>query len=216
MSSDTRIYVACLASYNAGRLHGAWIDATQDADDIRREIAEKVLRTSPCPNVRRKDCACPGCGYGWSAQTDGEVGPPAACPECGNGAIEAGEEYGSSEEWAIHDYEGFAELKLSEYEDRERVAELARLIGEHDGAFLAYAGYVGTDHATEEGFRDAYSGEYASPEDYTQEWAEGAYGSEKLGPLENYIDWGRYASGLEHDGVTFVPGGAGVYVFINI
>ena len=29
-----RIYVACLAAYNAGRLHGRWIDANQSAEDI--------------------------------------------------------------------------------------------------------------------------------------------------------------------------------------
>lgn len=29
--SDNRIYVACLASYNNGVLHGKWIDATADA-----------------------------------------------------------------------------------------------------------------------------------------------------------------------------------------
>lgn len=34
-----RIYVASLSDYNAGILHGAWIDADQDADDIREEIA---------------------------------------------------------------------------------------------------------------------------------------------------------------------------------
>ena len=39
MSDDAiRIYVACLASYNAGRLHGTWIDATQDADDVHAAI----------------------------------------------------------------------------------------------------------------------------------------------------------------------------------
>ena len=27
-----RIYVADLAAYNAGRLHGVWIDATQDVE----------------------------------------------------------------------------------------------------------------------------------------------------------------------------------------
>lgn len=37
-TTDTpRIYVACLASYNAGILHGEWIDAT-DADEIREAI----------------------------------------------------------------------------------------------------------------------------------------------------------------------------------
>ena len=40
--TDTpRIYVACLASYNAGILHGEWIDAT-DADVIREAIANML------------------------------------------------------------------------------------------------------------------------------------------------------------------------------
>ena len=43
--TDTpRIYVACLASYNAGILHGEWIDAT-DADEIREAI-ETMLSKS--------------------------------------------------------------------------------------------------------------------------------------------------------------------------
>ena len=41
-----RIYVACLSAYNAGRLHGRWIDACQDADTIRDEIAA-MLAASP-------------------------------------------------------------------------------------------------------------------------------------------------------------------------
>lgn len=45
-----RIYVACLASYNAGRLYGAWIDATQDADDIHADVAA-MLAASPTPGA---------------------------------------------------------------------------------------------------------------------------------------------------------------------
>ena len=42
-TKDTpRIYVACLAAYNAGRLHGEWIDADQDADVIHEEIQEML------------------------------------------------------------------------------------------------------------------------------------------------------------------------------
>jgi len=40
-----RIYVACLAAYNDGILHGAWIDADQDADTIRDEIAAMLARS---------------------------------------------------------------------------------------------------------------------------------------------------------------------------
>lgn len=45
-----RIYVACLASYNAGRLFGRWIDADQDADELADEIRE-MLAESPIPNA---------------------------------------------------------------------------------------------------------------------------------------------------------------------
>lgn len=40
-----RIYVACLASYNAGTLHGKWIDADQDADSIHTEIKEMLAES---------------------------------------------------------------------------------------------------------------------------------------------------------------------------
>lgn len=42
------IYVACLASYNNGKLHGCWIDATQDEWQISEEIDE-MLSESPEP-----------------------------------------------------------------------------------------------------------------------------------------------------------------------
>lgn len=35
---NPRIYVACLASYNAGHLYGKWIDATQNVDVIKSDI----------------------------------------------------------------------------------------------------------------------------------------------------------------------------------
>jgi antirestriction protein len=43
-----RIYAACLASYNSGRLHGTWIDCDQDPEDIQAEIAA-MLAASPTP-----------------------------------------------------------------------------------------------------------------------------------------------------------------------
>lgn len=44
-----RIYVACLAAYNAGSLHGDWIDATQDEEDIYEDI-RTILADSPDNN----------------------------------------------------------------------------------------------------------------------------------------------------------------------
>ena len=40
-----RIYVACLASYNNGQLHGEWIDIESE-EQIREDI-DNVLKTSP-------------------------------------------------------------------------------------------------------------------------------------------------------------------------
>lgn len=45
-----RIYVASLADYNEGRLHGAWIDAAQSAGEIMVAV-RKMLRASLCPNA---------------------------------------------------------------------------------------------------------------------------------------------------------------------
>jgi antirestriction protein len=45
-----RIYVACLAAYNNGILHGEWIDADQSADDIH-EAAQRMLAASPQPGA---------------------------------------------------------------------------------------------------------------------------------------------------------------------
>ena len=47
LSDDTpRIYVACLASYNGGLLHGVWIDANQEEDEILAEV-KVMLAASP-------------------------------------------------------------------------------------------------------------------------------------------------------------------------
>jgi antirestriction protein len=45
VTETPRIYVACLASYNSGILHGKWIEAT-DADVIREEVDEMLAESS--------------------------------------------------------------------------------------------------------------------------------------------------------------------------
>lgn len=48
MTDTLRVYVACLAAYNGGRLHGEWIDieSGDDAEDIQRRI-DAMLARSP-------------------------------------------------------------------------------------------------------------------------------------------------------------------------
>jgi len=46
MSEEISIYVADLAAYNNGILHGVWIDATQDIDDIQEQINDMLARAA--------------------------------------------------------------------------------------------------------------------------------------------------------------------------
>lgn len=43
---EPRIYVACLAAYNEGRLHGAWIEVGDDVEDVRAAVTA-MLAASP-------------------------------------------------------------------------------------------------------------------------------------------------------------------------
>lgn len=45
-----RIYMASLSDYNAGRLHGAWVDADQDAEELDLAVA-RMLAASPEPGA---------------------------------------------------------------------------------------------------------------------------------------------------------------------
>lgn len=146
--SSIRIYVACLAAYNNGILHGRWIDANQDEESIREEIND-MLKASPIPNA---------------------------------------------EEWAIHDYEGFEGMNLSEYESIEDVTRYADLIEKHGEAYAAYAGFVGDDYATEEHFQEDYSGEWDSEEAFAQNLAEEMMNIPEH--LQFYIDYEKLANDL--------------------
>ncbi len=46
MSEEIKIYIADLAAYNNGKLHGVWINACDDLDDIKAQINE-MLAASP-------------------------------------------------------------------------------------------------------------------------------------------------------------------------
>jgi antirestriction protein len=165
-TDNPRIYVASLSDYNAGRLHGAWIDLdeTTTEGDIMESV-KAMLEKSPEP---------------------------------------------IAEEWAIHDYEGFGGIRLSEYESFERVAQLAAKIAEHGDPFLAWMTY---DSANDpDTFEDAYEGEYSSVEDYAQDYAESCRLLESVPEsLRYHIDWESYANDLD---IYDVPAPNGnVYVF---
>ncbi|MGX1018159.1 antirestriction protein [Pseudomonas sp. Y3 TE3536] len=50
MTTTPRIYVADLAAYNSGYLHGVWIDASEEVEDIQEQI-NAMLAASPVPDA---------------------------------------------------------------------------------------------------------------------------------------------------------------------
>ena len=152
-----RIYVACLAAYNSGRLHGAWIDAARDAwelwDDIRA-----MLQASP----------------------------------------EAG-----AEEYAIHDYEGFGGVRITEYEGIDCVAHIAAFIVEHGALGAAVLEHCDDDmEEAREAITERYLGMHTSLADYVQELTEESTDIPER--LRGYIDWQAMAHDAELGGDLFI------------
>ncbi len=156
MCTETRIYVADLAAYNNGKLHGVWIDATQELEDIQEQI-HNMLAESP-------------------------------------------EEF--SEEYAIHDYEGFNGYGLSEYEGIERVQELASFIEEHPGIAGELLNYFGGDlDDSKKAIEENYCGCHQSLADF----AEGLTEETTQIPdyLFFYIDYERMGRDMELNGDVY-------------
>jgi antirestriction protein len=156
MNEEIKIYVADLAAYNNGKLHGVWIDATQELDDIQDQINE-MLAESP-------------------------------------------EEL--AEEWAIHDYEGFGNYSVSEYEGIQSLHEIACFIEEHGEIGSELLGHFGDDlDDAKKAIEENYSGCYASLADYAQELTESTGDIPKH--LEFYIDYERMGRDMELSGDIF-------------
>ena len=120
-----RIYVACLAAYNNGQLHGVWIDATDELDDIWAQI-NAMLDSSPVPGA---------------------------------------------EEHAIHDYDGFFDLHLGQYESIEHLHRLAVGIAEHGRAFAVWASLLDRAEWDDslDSFEDHFEGVYDSYEQFGEQ-----------------------------------------------
>lgn len=181
-----RIYVASLSDYNAGILHGTWLDAAAEPDELWDGI-NRMLAASP---------------------TTARYGDPA-------------------EEWAIHDYENFGPVALSEWERIENVAALARGIVRHGRAFAAWwdlderSDNDGGDIDSQ--FTDQYLGEYTYLSDYVGDYLEGIGFDlddmpgvpESIQPYV-VIDTEAMARDLVAGGaISTVEANGGVYVFAN-
>lgn len=196
-----RIYIACLASYNNGTLHGEWIDATDDADEMQEEV-DRILRASPCPNVV-VDCPdCEGEGRGFGV-------PCIACKGTG--------EVPSAEEFAIHDFDGLPST-LGEYCGLQAVADYVEFVEEcadhyGDGEELAKA-MLENWHSVDDakGALHNFSGVYDTFRDFADGIADEMMPSEAPAMLRNYFDYEAWARDLGHEHTVLdMPSGVAVF-----
>lgn len=121
-----RIYAASLSDYNNGILHGQWIDATSEVEEMQQAI-NQMLAASP------------------TTARYGEI----------------------AEEWAIHDYDDFGDIRVDENQSLATIAKWAEGIERHGEAFAAWVTHVGeTSDDVIEQFEDRYQGEWESVEAY--------------------------------------------------
>ena len=73
-----------------------------------------------------------------------------------------------AEEWAIHDYEGFGDLRLSEMDSLDYVPRIASGIENHGLAFAAWVSEVNCDPEQMEQFEERFQGEWESVEAYAE------------------------------------------------
>lgn len=183
-----QLYCADLSAYNAGLLHGLWIYAAQEPEDIQDDIDWMLS---------------------WSPVAENEV----------------------CEEYAIHDYSGFCGLRLSEYEDLQKVSAIAQAIEAHGAAMAAFLDcqcdyYSNPDIAAiVEQFDEYFCGYWESEEDFVlksdeiEEIFNWKQFEEQFTFWSHHIDWSSVARDLflqdyhavrVHD---YQPNSYGIWVF---
>ncbi|MBO6814546.1 MAG: antirestriction protein ArdA [Rhizobiaceae bacterium] len=209
MSEQPRIYVACIASYNNGRLHGKWIDATTDVEEMQEEVS-KVLASSKFPNVDAVQCQeCERVVL----YTDRIELPD--CESCGG----RNKEIRSAEEWAIHDYEGLS--NIGEFSGLKAVAYQVAIIEAADD--IGIPGEVASQYINDFGdgldaedikseLENNFGGAFHRLDEWAMDQAEDmGYLGPDNNPLISYVDWESVARDwimdyytVECDGYTYI------------
>jgi antirestriction protein len=159
-----QVYVSCISAYNNGILHGAWIDAAQDPDDLRAAI-QAMLQESPAEHA---------------------------------------------EEWRIDDHDFYG---LEPPSNLEKLSELAFALEEHGEVYALWAGCIGLDYATSEGFKDKFIGSYENLAEYAETLLEEQL-NELPADLRFYFDFQRYGEDLDRGGdIIAILDGGQVHVF---
>jgi len=184
-----KIYVSVLTDYNSGILHGAWIDADQSVEELWQAVHQLYI-TSNYPNVSAT--VCNECGHI-------KLYDHSECSQCSSKDVK---NVPSAEEYAIHDYEGFAPFNVSEYDSMEDLAQMAEILSNdsdpehHALSFLVERGLSLDDIESKLEDVCIFDG---SRSDYAEEITE-QIGAEIPQYLMYYIDYDKMGRDMEING----------------
>ncbi|MDI1352486.1 MAG: antirestriction protein ArdA [bacterium] len=117
-----------------------------------------------------------------------------------------------AEEWAIHDYEGFGGIRLSEYEGLETVANYTEFIIEHSELGQALIADYGLEEA-QTMMDDHYHGSYDSEIDFARYVLEEHYSNPIPDDWQCYFDYEAFARDLFINDFCSVEVDGTVHVF---
>lgn len=216
--SDRRIFIQCLASYNAGSIVGHWVDLDgMDAESLMQETYG-ILAKCVEPNVTGFEMECTkGCTSKETTSLPMYKGDEWTCDRCGSHATVT-KVYPSGEEWMIADSEGLGD-HVGEYTSFDTIAELVETLDSLDddlaAPFLVWWDNIGGDMPDKSDFEDAYIGEYDRFQDYADESADEliACSGDIPQTIRNYFDYESYARDLQMDYTVVDAPNGNVWIF---
>ncbi len=125
---------------------------------------------------------------------------------------------GLAEEYAVHDFEGFGDWHVGEFESLDSISRVALAIEAHGLAFAAWIAYTGsTDIEQIDRYEEAFMGEFASPTEFAELYAEDIGLQITIEPdgLAQYVRFDAEAFGRDIEielHVVEKPGG-GIWLF---
>ncbi|MBA2649446.1 MAG: antirestriction protein ArdA [Legionella sp.] len=117
-----------------------------------------------------------------------------------------------AKEWAIHNYEGFGEIRLSEFEDLEIIIQYAKFIIKHKELGQALIAVYGIKEA-QTMIKEQYYGSYDCKVDFAEFILEECYGNPIPDKWLCYFDYEAFARDLFIDSFCSVEVDGNVHVF---
>ena len=102
----------------------------------------------------------------------------------------------NAEEYAIHDYDDFGSISLSEYESIQTVHDIAQFIKEHGELGAELIGHLGDLESAKNAMENNYHGQHDSELAYAMELFDDCYIHDVPKHIQDYIDYEAFSRDL--------------------